>query len=72
MILKIPVYFQIEREDASSKLDPEILKRSVQDEVHDVLQHYDFKLEGSFWSSNRVTAKYLSIDQVHEILRTKS
>jgi len=76
MIVKIPVYYQIEILGNPKKADQDVLREVIHRRVEDCLEENLNKitLRGGgliFSSDDRIEATFKSISDVHEILRTK-
>jgi hypothetical protein len=75
MIIKVPVYFEIEGLEGA-KIDHDYLKSKVSDELYQEIERYtslsQILVQGGFWSSAQtVKANFRTPSEVHEILRTK-
>lgn len=70
MILKVPVYFQLELDDEAKIQNVELLKNSLANELEEYLSDSSFKLAGSFWSDDRIKARFVSSEEALEALRT--
>lgn len=72
MIVKIPVYFQIEGLEGA-KIDHDYLKEFITRKLEDHLEGESVKIQGGFFSDKKtVKAHFRTSSEVHEILRTKT
>jgi hypothetical protein len=73
MIIKVPVYFQIEN-IKEAEIDHDTMKSYLAEYVYDILEReYPVKLQGGLFSSKEtVKAHFRTPSEVHEILRTKT
>lgn len=73
MIIKIPVYFILEAEEGV--IDSDLVREQILNHLEEVLSESSDSLEienGPRHDRNIVTANFVTISEVHEILRTKS
>lgn len=70
-VVKINVYFLLEREDESEEIDANLLKKFLETELNSHLVGESFVIKGSWFTGNRITAKHLLPEDVVKIIRTK-
>lgn len=71
MIIKVPVYFLLETEDGAKIENVDLLKDTISRDLNDYLSGHSLTLTGSFWSGNRLKAKFMNPEEAIEALRTK-
>lgn len=71
MIVKSTVYFNIESEGDTKITNSELLIGNLNDSLEEYLSDSSFKLQGSFWNSDRIKAYFVTREEALEILRTK-
>jgi hypothetical protein len=72
MLLKVPVYFLIERDEKADKIpDVSLFANYLSKLLEEHLSGSSFKLKGSWLENNRVKADFVSSEQALEHLRTK-
>jgi hypothetical protein len=71
MLLKVPIYFTLEKQGKAKITDVPLLQEKLQRELETYLSEVSFKLSGSWWDDTRIKARQVSTDEALEYLRTK-
>ena len=71
MLVKVPVYFLLEKDKQAKITNVDLLVESINKELEEHLSSSSFKLSGSWWDNNRIKAKFVSSAEALETLRTK-
>jgi hypothetical protein len=69
VIVKVPVYFFLDKEDDSKIENIELLKDHISKKLDEHLSGSSFNLEGSWWNNNRLIAKFFTQEEALAILR---
>jgi hypothetical protein len=71
MIIKVPVYFELVKDSEAKIANVELYQETIRQQLDEHLRGSDFKLAGSWFDSNRIKAKHLTVNEALEKLRTK-
>lgn len=71
MIVKVPAYFLLEKQEKAEKIETELLVGKLTELLEEYLRDSSFKLGGSTWSDSRIKALFLTREEALENLRTK-
>lgn len=71
MIVKATVYFNLKTEQYAKIENSQLLIDNLNKQLEEYLSGSSFKLSGSFWNDNRISAKPITRDEALNTLRTK-